>query len=544
MRSRAVISGTVLCSAVLSGGWFVERGLRANTPDSAQRAHLYEQVLEHVADDYVDTLKLGDLYKRSVDGLLHELNDPHTVLLTPDRLARLNETTTGRYGGVGIQIDVRDGWITIVSPLSGGPAEQVGIQTGDRVVAIDGRSTKDWTPDEATKALRGAPGSPVRLEVERPGVADHLTFSLKRQEIHYHAVRHAIMLRDDIGYIDLATFSEDAVPDVAAAVDSLRTRGMRTLVFDLREDPGGLLDQGVGLADLFLNPGQRIVSMKGRTPDANRAYDDRTSQRWPDLRLVVLVDSLSASASEIVAGALQDHDRAVLMGTTTYGKGSAQTLYPVGSGSALKLTTARWFTPSGRSIDRPHVPSAGDDIDGPRVGPDTATAAPTFKTDSGRKVLGGGGITPDVVVADSAPSAQERALDHAIGTKISVFRDVLAAYALDLKARHALASADFTVTPDMRGELRRRLAARAVTIDSATYAGAAPLVDRWIGSQVARYAFGERAEFQRAVRDDRTIQAALRLAAGARTQGDLLERAQSAKRLSLVSDSSTKNPRR
>jgi len=526
MRSRAVISGTVLCSAVVSGGWFVERGLRASAPDSAQRAHLYEQVLQLVADDYVDTLQLGDLYTRTVNGLLGELNDPHTVLLSPERLARLNESTTGRYGGVGIQIDVRDGWITVVSPIAGGPADDAGMQPADRVVAIDGRSTMGWTPDEATKALRGAAGSPVRLEVERPGVADHLTFALRRREIHFHAVRHAMMLRGDIGYVDLATFSEDAVPDVTAAVDSLRARGMRTMVFDLRGDPGGLLDQGVGLADLFLDSGQRIVSMKGRTPDANRAFDDHTPQRWPDLRLVVLVDSGSASASEIVAGALQDHDRAVLVGTQTYGKGSAQSLFPIGQASALKLTTARWFTPAGRSIDRPHLPP-GDDGGAPRVGPDTSRPAPEYKTDGGRKVLGGGGITPDVAVGDTVPDERERELERAIGSKFTVFRDVLASYALDLKAAHALSSPGFAVTPAMREELRKRLVARGVKVDSATYAGASDLVDRLIGTQVTRYAFGERAEFERAVREDPMIEVALRVANGARSQGEMLSRAQS-----------------
>jgi len=525
MRSRAVISGTVLCSAVVSGGFFVERGLRASAPDSAQRAHLYEQVLQLVADDYVDTLQVGDLYTRTVNGLLGQLNDPHTVLLTPERLARLNESTTGRYGGVGIQIDVRDGWITVVSPIAGGPADDAGMQPADRVVAIDGRSTKGWTPDEATKALRGAPGSPVRLEVERPGVADRLTFALRRREIHFHAVRHALMLRGDVGYIDLATFSEDAVRDVTTAVDSLRARGMRTMIFDLREDPGGLLDQGVGLADLFLDAGQRIVSMKGRTVDANRAYDDHTAQRWPDLRLVVLVDSGSASASEIVAGALQDHDRAVLVGTQTYGKGSAQSLFPVGQGGALKLTTARWFTPSGRSIDRPHV--SADDANAPRVGPDTAKPAPVYRTDGGRKVLGGGGIAPDVPVDDSVPDEHARALERAIGTKFTVFRDVLAAYALDLKAQHALTSPDFEVTPAMRLELRRRLSERGVTVDSATYAGAADVLDRLIGSQVARFAFGERAEFERSMKNDPTIAAALRLSEGAMSQNEMFTRAQS-----------------
>jgi len=502
----------------------MQRGLIGRPATSTQRLKLLNDVMSYVSNAYVDSLNDSTLFRRAVDGLLLELHDPHSVFLGPERLARLEESTTGRYAGVGVQIDVRDDWITIVSPLPGTPAEAAGVETGDRIVEIEGKSTKGWTSDEAMKALRGEPGSKVQLLVERPGVAQRVPIAITRREIQYHVVRHALMLKDDVGYVDLSTFSESAATDVRAAVDSLRSRGMKTLVFDLRGDPGGLLDQGIAVADLFLDPGQRIVSMKGRTRDANREYDDSAPQHWPELRVIALIDSGSASASEIVAGALQDHDRAVLLGTTSYGKGSAQSLFPMTTGGALKLTTALWYTPSGRSINRPHTDDESEDSDS-RVAPEVKKDVPTYHTDGGRAVLGGGGITPDRIVPDVVPTSADKAFDQALGSKFAVFRDVLASYALSLKAQKAVASPDFVVTPAMRDELYRRLAARDVRIDRATYDAARPLVDRWIGTQVARFVFGERAEFERVTREDATVKAALALAAGATSQKEMVSRA-------------------
>jgi carboxyl-terminal processing protease len=528
MKSRAIFAVAVLSSALISGGWFVQRGLvgvdgaRGTTGTRVSGSRLFDQVRQHIARNYVDTLSDSVLYARSVQGLLDELHDPHSVYLTPTRLARLSESTTGRYAGVGLQIDVRNGWITVIAPLPGGPALDAGIQTGDRVVEIDGKSTQDLTSEEAQRALRGSPGSAVRLAIERPGVQDKLPFTIRRREIRIHAVRHALLLGNGVGYVDLAMFSEESAADIRHAVDSLRGVGMQKLIFDLREDPGGLLDQGVAIADLFLDAGQKIVSMRGRTPDANHEFRDRASQSWRDMPVAVLVDSGSASASEIVAGALQDHDRAVLVGSTTYGKGSAQSVFPLASGGALKLTTALWYTPAGRSINRRRDVHADDD--GPS--PDTASArVPRFKTDAGRVVLGGGGITPDVQVAPTKVSAAETALEQALGKRIPEFRDALTEYALSLKAARAVSSPDFAVTPAMREELLKRMRARRISVDQATYDGAAALIDRILGAEIARYSFGENAQFERRLRSDATMATALQLMSGATTQRELLDRA-------------------
>jgi carboxyl-terminal processing protease len=294
------------------------------------------------------------------------------------------------------------------------------------------------------------------------------------------------------------------------------------MVLDLRGNPGGLLDQGIGVADLFLDAGQSIVSTHGRTADENRAYADRAAQRWATMPLVVLTDSGSASASEIVAGALQDHDRAVVVGTATYGKGSAQRVFRIQDG-AVKLTTALWYTPSGRSINRPRPADDADEDDGITTA-DTTKARPAFKTDAGRKVLGGGGIVPDVEVPSRVATKADKALQTALGTKVPQFRDATVDYALALKASKRITSPDFVVTPQMRDELFRRMQGRGITVERAVYDSAAGLVSRVLAAQITRFVFGTQVEFARGLREDSTLARARELLRGAASPTELLQR--------------------
>jgi len=534
LRARAFVAITALTLALVLGGWLLQRGLHRGS-GSYERARLFEQVRARVENDYVDSIPEGDLFRRAAEGLVRELHDPHSGYLTPEKLRSLTESTTGHYAGIGIQIDVRDGWITIVAPLPGTPAERAGIQPGDRIVAIDGKSTEGWSPDDARAFLRGKSGSSVTLLVERPGVAARMPFTLARGEIRVHSVRHASMISDGVGYIDLTIFSDSSAAEVQQAVERLRGQGMKTLVFDLRANPGGLLEQGIEVADLFLDPGQPIVSVRGR--EAAQSFADGAKQKWPDLKLVMLVDEHSASASEIVAGALQDHDRAVLVGSTSYGKGSAQSVFPlVDSASALKLTTARWFTPSGRSIQKPLPKSPPDDDDddaAPAAGasaPDSSAELPLskrepFKTDDGRVVYGGGGITPDLLVAPSDSMNGTRSFWRMIGAGVPKFRDALTESALAVKEAHAVRSPDFQVTDSLRQSLWRRVVAKGIKLDRTHFDSASAVVDRLLGLEIARYAFGPEAEFRRRLGDDSVIAAALELSNGAQVENDLLRRA-------------------
>jgi carboxyl-terminal processing protease len=527
LRSRAVIVAGTLSAAVICGGWFLENGLRGSTGPlrrvqvGGPGAGLFDQVADHVRRDFVDSIGQDSMYHAAVTGMLYELGDPHTAYLSADRFMRLQETTNGSYIGLGVQIDIRGGWITILAPVPGSPAERADLRTGDRLVEVDGQSTQGWTQDEASKALRGEPGSIVHLTVERPGVEARIQIAVTRREIHVRAVPRAALIRPGVGYVHVTVFSDSTVRELKHAVDSLRSRGAKSLVLDLRNDPGGLLTQGVQVSELFLARGDTIVSLRGRTPGATQQFVDHDPAQWADMPLVVLVDRGTASAAEIVAGALQDHDRAVLVGTPTYGKGSAQSLIQIEGGGALKLTTARWFTPSGRSISRPTAKPEDDD------GAPDSTAADTtqrlrYQTSGGRIVYGGGGITPDVIVGDPGVSERQAAFETALGSTLPAFRDALTAYALSLEGTHALSSPDFTVTPAMRDELYKRMRAKGIVLDRATYDAASHYVDQQLAIEMTRYVFGVDGLFTRSLTHDSVLVVAADLASKATSPADLL----------------------
>jgi carboxyl-terminal processing protease len=516
MRARALVVVGVLGGSLVSGGWLLGRGLGGHE-SAVSTSRLFDAVAIHVKRFYVDSVSDSALYDKAMIGMLQELDDPFTLYLTADRVRRLTEATTGNYVGIGANVQRRDNWPMVIAPFPGSPAERAGLRTGDRIVEIDGKKTQGWTVDETLRALRGPPGTTVQLALERPGSPRRLSFSLVRSGIHRRAVSRAILLSAGIGYIDVNTFNDSTDRELEQAVDSLNALGMRSLVLDLRGNPGGVLTQGVGVADMFLTKGQPIVTMRGRTPDMNQLFIATHTQRWPTLPLAVLIDEGSASAAEIVAGALQDHDRAVLVGRTSFGKGSAQTVFPIKSGGAVKLTTARWFTPSGRSIDRP---VRHNDADG-----DEAMVRKTFRTDHGRAVVGGGGIVPDVTVGDTALTPAEQALEDALGAKVIAFRDAMTAYALQLKARGGVTTRDFVVTQQMLDGLWAMMRGRGFSFDRRIFDGASRLIARLLGREIARDVFGADAETERLAKEDEIIQTAVRLLSGATSTEQLLDRA-------------------
>jgi len=535
-RSRTLIVAGTMLGALVTGGWLLQRGAHTGAFTAYEGERLFESVLSRIQTDFVDTVADSALYRKSVDGMLYELGDPYSTFLPPDRFARLNETTSGNYAGLGVEVDLRDGWLIVVAPLPGGPAERAGIQPGDRIIEIGGRSTKGWTIEEASKVLRGKPGTLISLKVERPGISTPIELRLERTIIHQSAVRRTALMADGVGYIDLKAFSDSTANELTTAIGSLLSRGMKTLVLDLRTNPGGLLTQGVRVSDLFLSPGQRIVSMRGRVADANRDYADTAQQRWPQLPLMVLVDARSASAAEIVAGALQDHDRAVLIGQPTYGKGSAQSVIPFGDQGGLKITTARWFTPVGRSITRPR-PSEDEEEPLP-------VKKERFRTDGGRIVYGGGGITPDVIAGDTALPTAETDFLRALGANAGRFRDAITDYVLYLKANHLITTQDFVVTPAMREEVWNRMRSRGIDIPRTVFDEARPLVERQLAFETARYIFGSDAEFRRRAAMDKVLQKAVELARGAQSEQDLLRRATAKAATDTVDDIAAPGGRR
>lgn len=532
MKNRVWMIVAVAVGSFLTGGWLMQAGLNSEG-GTYEKARRFDDVLSYVSRFYVDSIGEDQLYDKATDGLLEELHDPYSVLLKDDDYKALTETTTGNYGGLGIQIDVRDGWITVVAPLPETPAERAGVQTGDQIIAVDGKSTQGLKNDQAIKTLRGPAGSKVELQLRRAGVTEPIKLSLERAIIHVSSVPPATLFPDSIGYLSLNTVSETSTDDIKTQVNSLLARGMKSLVFDLRNNPGGLLDQGVKVSDLFLDPGQQIVSTRGRARGSNRQFADDAPQLWPRLPIVVLVNEGTASAAEIISGAMQDHDRALVIGVPTYGKGLVQTLYQLNENTALKITTARWYTPSGRTIQRvaknqeEQIAQVERDAEGTGKAPDD-TSTQRFKTDAGRSLRGGGGIIPDVVVRQDTLTTGEKTFATALGSHIADYRDVLTAIALDLKNRKAIGSEKFTVTPAMRDDVFARLKAKGVDLSEEARRGSGDLVSQQLGYEIARYSFGRDAEFRRRAADDPQLQAGFRYLHRAQTPKQLIDLAEAA----------------
>ena len=529
MRHRWGVIGLVAVTSFFTGGWLLQQGV-AHDGNVYEQARLFDDVLSHVDHFYVDSIGESQLYTRAANGLLESLQDPYSVLLVGNEYRQLTETTTGKYGGLGIQIDVRDGWITVVAPLPDTPAERAGIETGDQIVSVDGKSTEGWNNDQAVKALRGEAGSNVDLQIRRVGIPTPLEYKLTRAQIHVRSVPPGTLFPAGVGYISLNPVSENSSVELRNEVSAMLGKGMKAMVLDLRGNPGGLLDQGVKVTDLFLDPGQEVVSTRGRSRGATKEFNADAKQLWPNLPIVVLVNDGTASAAEIISGALQDHDRAVVIGVPTFGKGLVQTLFPLSDNTALKLTTARWFTPSGRTIqriakseeDQAEIAAQDDGVSRP----DSAvsdTALPTYHTDGGRIVKGGGGIVPDIIIREDSLSAGERAFVVALGSKVPEYRDVLTSYALEVKNTHAIASEDFTVTSAMRQQVLIRLRSKGVEMSDATFNGASVLVDQQLGYEITRYVYGRPAEFRRRAQNDDQMQAALSLLRRAQTPAELLD---------------------
>jgi carboxyl-terminal processing protease len=500
--------------ACFTGGWFMQRRLGIG-PDVYQQARLFEVVLAHVRDYHVDSLPEDELYRRAIDGMLSELHDPYAALLTGKDFQRQQERTTGDYGGIGVQVDARNGWITVVTPVAGSPGERAGIRPGDQLAEVDGVAAAGWTMDRAVEALRGRVGTTLDLTVRREGTSAPLHFRLTRERIHQRAVSEGLLLPDGVGYLSLTMVRENCAEELEQEVAGLVARGMKSLVLDLRSDPGGLRDEAVDAASLFLDPHQDILVSRGRAPGDNHRWTDGTVQRWRNLPIVVLVNRGTASAAEIIAGALQDHDRALVVGDTTYGKGIVQTLFPLGPEVALRITTARWYTPSGRSIQ-------GALLDSAMGAAHVAARAVTYRSDAGRPLAGGGGIVPDVRLDPDTLTTPEQTFGRALEGKVGVFRDALTATALEIRRGGAIGSESFAVEEPMLEAFRRQLEQRGVHLADSTYRGGETIVRQQLGYELARYVFGAAAERRRRVSDDRQIGEAVDLLHEAQTPSALL----------------------
>ncbi|HKQ61111.1 MAG TPA: S41 family peptidase [Candidatus Polarisedimenticolaceae bacterium] len=406
----------VLSVGALLGG-LLGGGVKADPQHPEEELFGFGKVLSLVEDQYVGQADSRDLVEHAIDGMLRTL-DPHSNYLDPDSFSEMRDEQRGRFYGLGIQIAKRgpDKPLTVIAPIDGTPAQRAGMLSGDMIVKIEGQATLDMTVQQAVRLLKGDKGTRVTITIQRPGVEQAFDVSIERDEIPIDSIRVAFMLQPGVGFVRISNFTSTTADELDRAIEKLKSQGLERLILDLRGNPGGLLEQAVQVSERFLPEGKLVVYTRGRIAGSNQDFLAKGREQWLSTPLVVLVDRSSASASEIVSGAIQDQDRGLVVGETTFGKGLVQRVIPLRNGGALAVTTAKYYTPSGRLIQRDYSDleayyltrdDADPDAPGAEAAPNGSPEKPAEKpaeeheirhTASGRKVYGGGGIRPDYVV--------------------------------------------------------------------------------------------------------------------------------------------------
>jgi carboxyl-terminal processing protease len=501
-------------------GFGLARGLQA-TDDLMTELHLFGQVLNAVQQNYVDVPDNEKLMRGAIDGMLKTL-DPHSIYLPPQRAERLDEDFRGEYSGIGIQFELRDNAIVVISPLEGTPAFRLGLRAGDHITEVDGKPLAHGiTNDDVFKLLRGPSGSTVAVTIVREGEPDPLHVSIERAKIPIESIPYTYMIRPGVGYVRIIRFSATTGEELEKALADLHTQGMKTLVIDLRSNSGGLLTQAVDVLDQIVPSNKLLVYTRGRIPTANADYRSGDRPRIAtDEPLIVLIDHGSASASEIVAGAVQDLDRGLVAGTNSFGKGLVQNqlaLGPGGSQGKLLLTIAKYYTPSGRLIQRPWTGKDQQEYrdepykdDAP---PESVLASrPQFKTAAGRVVYGGGGILPDVVLKDG-PLLTRPQIDMIQRRAFFPF----AAHYVTVAHKDRTWTADsfgpdFTLSDAEWAALRHSMAENSVPVTDSVWTADRPFILRQLRADLATSAnLGQTVRYRILTEDDNQLNAALDL---------------------------------
>jgi carboxyl-terminal processing protease len=481
----------VVLSALAGGA--LGSSLLARQDEVSQQYRIFTSALSAIEREYVDAVPSDRLVYGAIDGMLKTL-DPHSSFFDPRSYRQLRERQQGTYYGLGIQIQPIDNDITVMSVFENSPAYRKGLRRGDVIARIKSSNTKEdeakgwqdargWTADQAVAQLKGPKGTTVAISLKRRGYEGLIDLEIERDVVNITTVRGAFMIDKDTGYVKLADFSETSNEEVGEALKELTAKGMKRLIFDLRDNPGGPLDQAIRISNRFLPKGELIVYTKGRTPSSNEEYRATDNSDYTHQPIVVLVNRNSASASEIVSGALQDHDRALVVGETTFGKALVQSVYTLGSrtggGAGLALTTGRYYTPSGRMIQRPWDGSFDEYLTytlRDQQAERTHDSAELHYTDAKRKVYGGGGIEPDKFIAGPVEGFNPTRFGRMLYVRqaFANFADQFSAegdtrMSAANKSRKRL-SRGFTVSDAMVNDFRESLKTQKVVIDEQAFA--------------------------------------------------------------------------
>jgi carboxyl-terminal processing protease len=509
-RSWRIAAAALVLLATLAGGLAGDR-LLALSDAARDGLQIYADLLTAARERYGTDVPYRELVYASIQGMLRTL-DPHTNFLSPEAFAQMREKQQATFFGLGILVGLRGGRLTVISPIEGTPASRLGIRAGDVIDLIEGEPTAKMSIDEAVGKLKGPRGTEVHITILRAGLPEPLQLVVVRDEIPQTTVRYAYLIAPETGYIAISDFARSTGDEVARALADLRGQGMKRLIFDLRNNGGGLLDQAVDVGDQFLPKGASIVETRGRTRDSKQSFE--AAGRHPEfgLPLVVLVNSGTASASEIVSGSIQDHDVGLVVGTPTWGKGLVQTVYNLAYGAGLALTTAKYYTPSGRLIQRDYH-SYFDyytraDVEPPAgAAPKKPAQREVFHTDLGREVYGGGGISPDVEVepAEVPPYLQ-----------FLLARAAFFNFGVEYAGRHPEIDRSWRPEPGLVDEFARWLVERKVDTEADVGKGLEGEADRafalrQIRAEALASRYGVQASHQVLAEGDAQIQAALGL---------------------------------
>jgi len=490
--------------------------------------NIYEQfkkfqfVFNTMAKNYVDEVDINKAMEAAIEGMLQDL-DPHSAYISREEMKKVNEDFKGHYDGIGVEFDIINDTITIIAPLNGGPSEQLGIVAGDKIVQIDGKDAIGTSREEVPKKLKGPKGTIVEVDIKREGESELKHFTIKRDKIPNNSMGSYYMIdKSTIGYISLTRFAETTYDEMMGAAKDLKKQGMTKLILDLRGNPGGYLTQAFRIADEFLPTGNLIVYTKGRKPEFDETYYSTAGGELEDIPVIVMINQGSASASEIVSGALQDLDRGVIVGTTSYGKGLVQRQYEVEDGSSFRLTISRYYTPSGRSIQRPYKDKeqyrslvgrleleegsnfehalekikkdekAKDSKDKSKINFDSI---PIFKSKAGRPLLGGGGITPDFVVKNDTSRLTKMIAKMIAKMNFSIFNEIASEFLLSsegiefkekYKGNYTGYLRNYTLPTSIYKSFRSILESKKIDWVEEDFEKDKDFVDVWIKSTIAR----------------------------------------------------------
>jgi carboxyl-terminal processing protease len=495
----------VLFSSVALGSWAKSKYHEQNVLHDLE---VFAKVIDRVKSYYVDDVDTHEMVTKAIENMLRDL-DPHSQFLKGIDYEDLMLSTQGKFGGLGIFISFRDNYPTVISPIEETPAFRAGLQGGDQIVEIEGEPTEGWQVQKAVRFLRGEPGSNVRFKISRPGLGEAIEYNLVREEIKVNSVTYSGIF-GDVGYVKLSNFSRTTRQELHDALNELEAENMRGLVLDLRSNPGGLLQAATGVSELFLDKDQLVVYTKGRYVQNNQKYYAGKGRKHQGYPIVVMVNGASASASEIVAGALQDWDAGFVVGQTTFGKGTVQTVFNLSDTLAVKLTTAKYYTPSGRSIHKDHAKeksaaaTVAIDGDEPEAEIEYATVdkedKPKFETSGGRTVYGGGGITPDLEFESQKFEELERRLE----------RDGLFfTFAIDYSTNHGVKE-DFEVTDEILAQFKQLLAEKEFEYEEEEFQGGSlDYAKKAILREITSRNFGRQAMYRMLLNNDKDFQEVL-----------------------------------